>query len=1119
MGKTLRDEDLKLNIIVNGDKSKKELGDLEQSTRELVQQTKELRLEKKKLEAAGKKETEEYKAVTKAIKENSIAIDANDARMKELRSEIGLTGLTMKQLRQEQKLFKAQMDNATYGTAQWKRLDIELKKVEAQMHKVKSGGNGMRQSMGKIADGFNRFALLGASVIATLTGIAFKFSSIIKGNAELSDSFADVRKTTGLTDKEVKELYKTLKTFDTRTANKELLGLARIAGKLGISGIKDVEGFVRAADKINVALSEDLGGNTEEAINHIGKLVAIFKIKEEYGLEEGMMKIGSAINALGAASTASEGYLVEFTKRVAGIAPNANISAADTLGLAAALDQLGQTAEVSSTVFSKLIIAIGKDIPRYAKMAGMSTQQLSDLLASDTNEALLTVLDSAKSTEGGVTGMVKSLEMLGVEGQRSAAVLGALIENTDTIREAQRTANEEFEKGTSLQEEFNIKNATLGATLEKLTKDFAALFMKTSVMEFLERVVISLYINFDRLVKGIGLFLKIIAVGTTALVSYRLAILLAGHLTKQYTVYTNLAAAATRVFNTVVKSNPVGLLVSVLTSAASAFFLFRTKAKDATKQQSNFNKELENTERIINKEKILKFLREVGLLKKELKEISPGIFIEKEVLDTTEAQINKLNAAISKLSVSELKELFNVLSDEVVEIKRELGDSDLADILVGDMAKKAGELYTLENSLFLINKELEKASKIRPFAENIIESEEDLQKALLELRKQYGLIKQKELFVIEMQALDENKAARLLSEEEYYKASKAIYDKYFPEGEKNKMDPFPDEETIQDESTYLIQKYQETLEGRKVMLDAMLEAEIISLAEYKDRVALIDQEILDSKRRTTDEWINSMHYATDAISSMFQMASSNEIQSIEQAYNYRIEAAEGNAEKQKQLQKELDEEKRKLEKKWALRQAILSSGMVLMEGGVELARINSNPVVTADLTQSLRVALTTAAIIRTIANEAAIWSNYAAASNFWSGGHTGPGRKYEPKGTVHANEYVVNQEGMQDPVISNFISSYVEPKRLRSLNYSGLNEAINYTRGYTTGGGVGYSQPVTNNINVDNSDLKAELAASRQVMSLMVQYLKTPPVAIVPPSTWREGRQHINEANAIENFE
>ena len=133
MANKLRDEDLQLNIIVNGDKGKKELGDLEKSTRTLTSANKDLRAERERLIRAGKEESDRVKEINKTIRENNKVIKSNEARMTELRKEIGLTGLTMRQLRTEQTRLKRLMDSTTPGTPQWEKFRSELEKVEARM--------------------------------------------------------------------------------------------------------------------------------------------------------------------------------------------------------------------------------------------------------------------------------------------------------------------------------------------------------------------------------------------------------------------------------------------------------------------------------------------------------------------------------------------------------------------------------------------------------------------------------------------------------------------------------------------------------------------------------------------------------------------------------------------------------------------------------------------------------------------------------------------------------------------------------------------------------------------------------------------------------------------------
>lgn len=175
MGNKLRDEDLKLNIIVNGDKGKKELGDLEKSTRELTARNKELRAEKEKLIRAGQQESEQYKAITKEITANNAAINGNKTRMTQLRKEIGITGLTMQQLRAEQTRLKNLLNTSTYGTAQWKKLKTDLNSVETQMAKVNGGGQKMQSILRNLMPAVGITA-----IIAGITGMGSKIFGVRK---------------------------------------------------------------------------------------------------------------------------------------------------------------------------------------------------------------------------------------------------------------------------------------------------------------------------------------------------------------------------------------------------------------------------------------------------------------------------------------------------------------------------------------------------------------------------------------------------------------------------------------------------------------------------------------------------------------------------------------------------------------------------------------------------------------------------------------------------------------------------------------------------------------------------------------------------------------------------
>ena len=83
--------------------------------------------------------------------------------------------------------------------------------------------------------------------------------------------------------------------------------------------------------------------------------------------------------------------------------------------------------------------------------------------------------------------MVKTLENLGIEGSEGAQVLGALTKNTKLLREQQDIANDSFDEGTSVIDEFNIKNNNTAAIIEKLGKKFTGYF--TIIKDGLDPVI------------------------------------------------------------------------------------------------------------------------------------------------------------------------------------------------------------------------------------------------------------------------------------------------------------------------------------------------------------------------------------------------------------------------------------------------------------------------------------------------------------------------------------------------------------------------------------------------------------------------------------------------------
>lgn len=366
------------------------------------------------------------------------------------------------------KLHNSIKKNLIPGTKEYKR---EMGKL-VSMKKVLNEHNAQLRQTGNEWAGVKKqlkgFAVAGLAAFGTdaiLNGI----DRLIDRFADLSDAITDVQKRTDLDDTGIEQLMQRFKGFNTRTARKELLSLASVAGRLGIKGVDNIAAWVQEADKLNVALGEDLG-DIDEVMRNLGAINNLFETDALYGGAEALNKLGSAINELGNAGTARESFLVDFTKRVGGSSHAVGLLIDQVLGYGAVLDEAGMEAETSSTAISQFWIKLGEEPQKYADIAGMAVDDFSKLLKDDFNAAFIAVLEGVKDTDGGVESLAARMGALGADGARMIQTLNALTGNLDKLRDKQELANTAFAEGTSLTREFDKVNNNFAASWQRLTR-------------------------------------------------------------------------------------------------------------------------------------------------------------------------------------------------------------------------------------------------------------------------------------------------------------------------------------------------------------------------------------------------------------------------------------------------------------------------------------------------------------------------------------------------------------------------------------------------------------------------------------------------------------------------
>lgn len=417
----------------------------------------------------------EQKVVT-LMQQYDKEIDRTNVDIKETKRQMQLVNNTMANLKTSSirdleysiKALNQQMHGMERGTEQFKQMELKAKQLKAELQAVRAEGVAQESWIKRSADWFNRMQGIALVAVAAISGITFTVKKCVEEYAKMDDEMTNVRKYTGQAAEEVERMNEDFKKMDTRTPRQKLNQLAEDAGRLGITSTAAVEEFVDGADKINVALGDDLG---DKAVSQIGKLAQMFGEDKTKGLRGAMLATGSAVNELAQNSSASAGYLVDFTARVAGVGKQAGFTQAQIMGLASVLDQNMQQDETAATAVQNLLAKMFQDSAKFAQIAGLNVKEFAKTLKEDANGALLQFL-AAMRAKGGFADLAPMFEEMKMDGSRATGVLTVLADKLDDIKTAQNLANEAYSEGTSVLNEFETQNESVQAQLDKASKKF-----------------------------------------------------------------------------------------------------------------------------------------------------------------------------------------------------------------------------------------------------------------------------------------------------------------------------------------------------------------------------------------------------------------------------------------------------------------------------------------------------------------------------------------------------------------------------------------------------------------------------------------------------------------------
>lgn len=717
-----------INLQVNAKQASQMLDKIKKDTDNLSQQF-------EKAKAAGDKVA--MKNLLKSIKENEKLMrmfQTETAQAADVLSR--LDKASPKELQRTLKQLKKDLNDIPRGSEAW---DEQIDKIRQVKEEIAAINEEMRESQDEsLWDSFKgfigKYATGIASFIEIISKVTAKLEEFVKDYTEMQQEMANVQKFTGMSDEDVNRLNDSFKNLDTRTSREDLNLLAQEAGRLGKNSVEDVLGFVRAADKINVAL-DDLG---EGATLTLSKLTRIFGDEGRLGTEKALLSVGSVINELSQNCSASSSYIADFASRMGGVGAQAGMTVQQIMAFGSVLDSQGSALEVSATALSQLIVKLYQDPAKYVKVAGLDVQEFTDLLKKDANEALLQFLETLHKA-GKMDVLSVMFKDMGEKGTGMVNTLTTLAGSIEMVKDQQLAANEAFEEAVSIDNEFAVQNNTVMAGYEKSKKALKEITIELG--EKLSPVLSLVYSSTTVLMNTMMEVIKFVTknrteviILTTAIAAYHVAINLAAiktfALAKAQAAW-NAVTAVTKGIVPVLKLLFAGLANGVqyftnglqvnyamqqrwqtamkgmsfanwtglILAAASALVIFAKRSYDAYKEQVRLREE---------RKKFAKEAEDISAKSVEYysKELSALKRLYSAAMDEAKSKKERIEAA-KRLQEIYPTQFANMSTEAIMLGKAKTAYDNLTQSIINNAKAKAAAEKVLENEKKILDLEME----------------------------------------------------------------------------------------------------------------------------------------------------------------------------------------------------------------------------------------------------------------------------------------------------------------------------------------------------------------------------------------------------------------------------
>lgn len=1036
-----------VEVRVNGEEAKQELKDLEKYATSLKGQL-----------------ADAYKAGdTSKIKQVTSELRKTEAQIKTLKKDTtaltevmnNLDKATPKELRATLTAINRQLNSGYIkrGSAEWKYYQQQAKLVTAELQKIKTEVQETEGWLSRFNNGLTKWGGLLATGAATITGVSMALNTLRNNRDSKESSQAELKALTGLDDSSIQWLTEQAEKLSTtmdesglriRQSSDEILQAYMLIGSKKPELLKDKEALnavtieamrLAAAAKIDLkdavtATTVSLnmyGESADQAARYVNVLAA--------GSKEGAADVSAQAASIKNAGVAASG---------------AGVSIEQLQGTIQMLAEKGLEAEPAGTALRKffLVLQTGPDETN-PKVVGLQTA-LENL-----NKKSLTA--------------AQIQTMFGEEAYSAATIL---IDNADKVRQyteavtdtniamEQAAINSDTNEAKMAQYRNSIKEAGI-ELIERLNPSLSLLTGWTT------KIIVALPTLIDWFIK----YKSIIITSTAAITAYTITVNASTIATKLYETWTKLATVATHGFNTALKANPFGLVVAGLTAIATALMTYvipnTKKAKDEQKSYNdelekmtkisdafvNINKRADNLNKLNDRQKQnLKAdaKAELAIIEDKLtkEEIAYSEQFEKEK-KRIQAR-NDINETTRKVLMKGLDGKFKAQRQAIETLSKQR--TELQNII--DKIPDATE--TVINPTPVSTTPRNNSSKTNKENPQVTAENKRYYDELSDLKKSYlasDEMTQQEytrfMEDLEMRHLENMLAIAGLEPDKRQQLEQKVLEMRIKYKEEcNKLDEEEENKASEESFTRLEKQYQlEIQEATKKHYDTLSSEDDY----YK--------ELEDIQQRYYEDVLNSTQISEEKKAEIQQRIEKNNLDKSAKNYRDHQQKIRETLQMAQEIGKDFgstfaelvtDSESTLADYMKATINLILDTLQKIMLASVAETQIKAiadgGPFNWAGLAAAAgKIALITAAF------ETA----KALISNFYTGGYTGDGQWDEPRGIVHAGEFVANRYAVQNPVIRpvlDLIDQAQKNNTIGSLTAGDVAQVISPSINLTTSG-------------------------------------------------------------------